>query len=458
MIRLVVDVVFRGKVLETIPFDAPALRVGRMHDNEIVLDNLGVSRYHARLQRDDARAYLEDAGSENGCLVNGEPLVGRRALAPGDRIAIGKHELVVRTPIEGDPTARKPARRQGDAWEGARTYVAGMPGPPPIDEPKPAPPAPPRAPEPKEPSVMRAPSQPPETDVSLAASDDPSEIDFDFAGSLAEDEVESPATLRLDDAPPTAASTPMHAGFLVQKDGKLERAVAWSGDEMVAGRSSDCDIVLAQDEVSRRHARFERKGDFYEVRDQGSVNGTFVNGRRVERHTMRVGDVVQIEGYQLTFVLDREPIDAAFAAKPAAQPAPQSDTFAMTMLQEQMPHRPGFTEILAKPGPGEDPVDAAEMTIAYVDLAEVELLGVAEEVGDDAPAKPEPEAVPLRGSSRATSVQDLGRASSPQLAADRQLRFELRVRLDLLPPALRQAFEEAGASELVVPAELHLKA
>ncbi|MCU0671040.1 MAG: hypothetical protein MUF70_17065, partial [Myxococcota bacterium] len=72
--------------------------------------------------------------------------------------------------------------------------------------------------------------------------------------------------------------------------------------------------------------------------------------------------------------------------------------------------------------------------------------------------KPE-EAVEIqpRGSSRAASVQDLGAVSNPNLGRDREVCFELRVRVDLLPPALRQAFEEAGASEIVLPAELRLK-
>ena len=44
--------------------------------------------------------------------------------------------------------------------------------------------------------------------------------------------------------------------------------------------------------------------------------------------------------------------------------------------------------------------------------------------------------------------------SQPNL---RELVFELRVRVELLPPALREAFEAAGASEVVLPAELRLK-
>lgn len=292
--------------------------------------------------------------------------------------------------------------------------------------------------------------------VPISSTDSP-EIDFDFVGALAEnEEPDSPATVRLDapPAPEPKPELPLHAGFIVQRQGKLERVVAWTGDVLVAGRSTDCDILLAQDEVSRRHVRFERVEDRFEMVDLGSVNGSFVNGRRVERQALAVGDVIQVEGFQLTFVLDRDPLDGAIAAKPVeAKPASREDTFAMTMLQEQMPHRPGFTQVLEKPGPVEAPsVAAAPESLAEADLLPDDIEEI-EPLADEA-EKPA-DAMPLRGSSRASSVQDLGRSSQPNLAAE--ARFELRVRLDLLPPALRRAFEEAGANEIVIPAELRLK-
>lgn len=451
MSALVVDVVFRGRVLETVSFARPALRVGRMPENDVVLDNLGVSRFHARLVREGDCVFVEDAGSENGCLVDGERVEGRRPVALGAAIAIGKHELRVRRAVEGEQSDRRPARRKTDAWDGARTYVFDAPARPAASASLPS--VPPTS-DSKEPVVMAAnPSTPNPAAVPVPSTDSP-EIDFDFVGALAENEEhDSPATVRLD-APAPEPKPPLHAGFIVQRQGKLERVVAWTGDVLVAGRSTDCDILLAQDEVSRRHVRFERVEDRFEMVDLGSVNGSFVNGRRVERQALAVGDVIQVEGFQLTFVLDRDPLDGAIAAKPVeAAPARREDTFAMTMLQEQMPHRPGFTQVLERPAPIEVapratvPESLAETDLMPDDIEEIEPL--ADEV--EKPA----DAMPLRGSSRASSVQDLGRSSQPNLAAE--ARFELRVRLDLLPPALRRAFEEAGANEIVIPAELRLK-
>jgi pSer/pThr/pTyr-binding forkhead associated (FHA) protein len=464
MSGLVVDVVFRDRVLETVPFDRPTLRVGRMPENDLVIDNLGVSRFHARLHLDDRRVFLEDAGSENGCLVNGERLLGRREIAPGDRIAIGKHELRVRSASPADESVRKPGRRKADAFDGARTYLVGMEDGAPRD-PIASPPLLPNASEVSEKEVIPMSEQHPTPQIARtpgAASPPRSsgDFDFDFVGTLGDE-----PTLATELPPEAPVASTLHAGFIVQHQGKLERVVAWKGDQIVAGRAADCDVVLGIDEVSRRHARFERAGDRFEVCDLGSVNGTFVNGRRVERQALQVGDIVQIEDFKLTFVLDGQPIDemgAPPSAAPATPAARDAGTFGMTMLQEQMPHRPGFTEILARPGPGEArEALASDTAVEAVALPEGDLFPdevdeVVALADDDDADKPEtPVTAPLRGSSRATSVQELGRVSQPDL---RELTFELRVRVEALPPALRQAFEAAGASELVLPAELRIKA
>lgn len=442
MSRLVVDVVFRGKVLETIPFDRPVLRIGRLAENDVVLDNLGVSRFHARLHLGENTVLLEDAGSENGCRVNGTRVTGRRALASGDRIEIGKHELVLRPAADTEASPSRPARRKDDAWDGGRTYVLGMPG-----GPRPGPEVPPPAPELQEETVVMTATQNLET-LDPVSEDSP-ELDFGFDGSLAEEADASASDVAAQSAPPVA----LHAGFIVQVQGKLERVVAWRSETLVAGRSSECEIVLGQDEVSRRHARFERVGDVHEVFDLGSVNGTFVNGRRVERQALHVGDIVQIEGFQLTFVLDRHPIDAAVAPQPASAPQSEQDQNAMTMLQgelEPIDEEPSTS--------GSEPLVAEALPEADLLGEEVDLLAADEDLEE----KPEHESeeaieIAVRGSSRAASVQDLGAVSNPNLGREREVCFELRVRVDLLPPALRRAFEEAGATELVLPAELRLK-
>jgi hypothetical protein len=51
---------------------------------------------------------------------------------------------------------------------------------------------------------------------------------------------------------------------------------------LVLGRSRHCDVVLNHDTVSRTHAEIRREGGGWSVRDLGSCNGTWLDGRRVE--------------------------------------------------------------------------------------------------------------------------------------------------------------------------------
>jgi hypothetical protein len=60
------------------------------------------------------------------------------------------------------------------------------------------------------------------------------------------------------------------------------------------GRSSSCDLVLADDAVSRRHAEIALRGGLCAIRDLGSSNGTYVNGRPVTRARLRRGDELQL--------------------------------------------------------------------------------------------------------------------------------------------------------------------
>ena len=71
--------------------------------------------------------------------------------------------------------------------------------------------------------------------------------------------------------------------------------------ETTIGRSPDCGIFLDDVTVSRKHAILrERDGDF-SIEDQGSLNGTIVNRKRVESAQLDDGDELQIGKYRLTY-------------------------------------------------------------------------------------------------------------------------------------------------------------
>jgi len=65
--------------------------LGRHPDNDIVLDDLALSRFHARVERRGDRYVVVDLGSQNGVFLNGVRISGEAAIRPGDRVGIGRY-------------------------------------------------------------------------------------------------------------------------------------------------------------------------------------------------------------------------------------------------------------------------------------------------------------------------------------------------------------------------------
>lgn len=72
-------------------------------------------------------------------------------------------------------------------------------------------------------------------------------------------------------------------------------------DKVTVGRDSRADILLDDSTVSRSHAVFIRANGVFTVVDSGSLNGTYVNRRRVERAQLKNGDEIMIGKFRLVF-------------------------------------------------------------------------------------------------------------------------------------------------------------
>jgi pSer/pThr/pTyr-binding forkhead associated (FHA) protein len=68
------------------------------------------------------------------------------------------------------------------------------------------------------------------------------------------------------------------------------------------GRDEHCDVVISAPQASRRHAEIRVDGDTAMVRDLGSSNGTFVNGRRIQQHELRHGDILAVGGCEIRYL------------------------------------------------------------------------------------------------------------------------------------------------------------
>jgi pSer/pThr/pTyr-binding forkhead associated (FHA) protein len=84
--------------------------------------------------------------------------------------------------------------------------------------------------------------------------------------------------------------------------GRAGESFAIEGERMTIGRSPDAHVFLDDVTVSRNHALVVRRRDGLYIDDLGSLNGTYVNRRRIESHKLQHGDELQVGKYKLTFL------------------------------------------------------------------------------------------------------------------------------------------------------------
>lgn len=102
---------------------------------------------------------------------------------------------------------------------------------------------------------------------------------------------------------PTTSPTQSDVDTLVVAIGHdAQDRVELQGDLVAVGRIEDSDLLLDDISVSRHHAVFQRTASGrITVRDLNSLNGTYVNGTRVEESVLRSGDEIQIGKYKIVF-------------------------------------------------------------------------------------------------------------------------------------------------------------
>lgn len=122
-----------------------------------------------------------------------------------------------------------------------------------------------------------------------------------FDGDISEEEADAIAAL------------PSGSALLIVRRGPNTGArFLLDSDVTSVGRHPDADIFLDDVTVSRRHAEFLRHGTAFEVKDLGSLNGTYFDGVRIETALLSDGAEVQVGKFRLTFYASR--LDLAQAA------------------------------------------------------------------------------------------------------------------------------------------------
>jgi len=84
--------------------------------------------------------------------------------------------------------------------------------------------------------------------------------------------------------------------------GRSGESFAVAGERMTIGRSPEAEVFLDDVTVSRNHALLVRRRDGLYIDDLGSLNGTYVNRRRIESHRLADGDEIQVGKYKLSYL------------------------------------------------------------------------------------------------------------------------------------------------------------
>lgn len=217
------------------------LTIGRDKSNGLVIDDDGLSVFHAELRQDDGRLFVWDSGSVNGTFLNGEKVAQKAEVKAGDVIRFHLVEILITDPSKG--------------------------------------------PAPVLPVVKR--------------------------------DVEKPA---------------LPQWQLKAMSGAISGKMFLIDGTTVLGRDPGCDIIITGPHVSRRHAEISIRSGQLWMKDLGSSNGSFLNGKRSEESMLKHGDEVKFDAVIFKVVGPSEPVDSvdeadmtqfrpAIAPKPAA-PAP----------------------------------------------------------------------------------------------------------------------------------------
>jgi len=146
--------------------------------------------------------------------------------------------------------------------------------------------------------IRRSPDRPagPPTDTTQTFGHD-SDLSFvPFGADLTDTELEAIEAL------------PSGAALLIVRSGPTAGArYLLDADVTTVGRHPEADIFFDDVTVSRRHAEVTREGASFEIVDQRSLNGTYVNGERVDRAPLQNGAEVRIGKFRLNFFVS--PVD-----------------------------------------------------------------------------------------------------------------------------------------------------
>jgi pSer/pThr/pTyr-binding forkhead associated (FHA) protein len=140
----------------------------------------------------------------------------------------------------------------------------------------------------------------PPTEPALEATPDDATATITF-GAPPKSEADERTSLNAADAAAVDALPAGSALLVVQRGPGAGSRYLLDSDLSTVGRHPESDIFLDDITVSRRHVEFRREDENFRVHDVGSLNGTYLNGDRVDDAELQNGDEVRIGKFRLIF-------------------------------------------------------------------------------------------------------------------------------------------------------------
>jgi pSer/pThr/pTyr-binding forkhead associated (FHA) protein len=112
----------------------------------------------------------------------------------------------------------------------------------------------------------------------------------------------------------------MNANLVLFKKSGEAKTFELPSTVTVVGRRQDCDLCVPLMVVSRRHCELNQDQGQLRLRDLGSRNGTFVNGRRVEETQLKPGDQIQIGPVKFGVQINGQPAELKISDSAIMQP------------------------------------------------------------------------------------------------------------------------------------------
>ncbi|MBV9021292.1 MAG: FHA domain-containing protein [Chloroflexi bacterium] len=233
---------FQGQRLE---LKRVVVTIGRGEDNDIWLDDDMASRHHAELVWDKGQVYITDCDSLNGIVVKGRRMRGSVQIETNELLQIGSHRFVfILSTEKGDTLSSQNDPLTKHVWH--------------------------------------------------------SSLD-----SLSDDDDLLPATNSVQEEEISSSSNTEICGVITIQDGEMKgQSFLLDRPVTIVGRGVECDIVIDDSSISRRHVQFLRQNNENYVQDISSSNGTKANNEPLfSPHLLTIGDVICIGNIHMKYEL-----------------------------------------------------------------------------------------------------------------------------------------------------------